>query len=152
MRKAIDAIESRSSDAFLTMVNKAAWLVGFTEQRLGWFLFFFEQVLGYESLEQREAGIRQRFSSPGAGGYLVRLLLKLYRPQNELVETAGLLLSVDRTVALSLLALDDLIDESVLVTTRQIVGFSIQVIAGNDQAADIGAVRWRIDASGDYRR
>jgi NADP-dependent 3-hydroxy acid dehydrogenase YdfG len=123
VEKAIRAIETQTPDAYLSLLNKAASLVAFTRHDLGWFLARLEHVMGYELVQQLESEIRQRFSRPGAAGYIARLLQKIYHdePANELTDAAGSLHSVDRGVSLYLLALDDLLDDAVLVMTRDVV-------------------------------
>jgi NADP-dependent 3-hydroxy acid dehydrogenase YdfG len=105
VEKAIRAIETQTPDAYLSL------------------------LMGYELVQQLEAEIRQRFSGPNAEGYIERLERRLRRrlrrkilyniPVNELTDAAGSLHSVDRGVSLYLLALDDLLDDAVLVMTRE---------------------------------
>ena len=134
VEKAIQAIESGKLNAFLSLLNNATWLVGFTQQDLAYFLMVLEWEMGFQLVQQLESEIRQLFEGPGAGD-INRLLHKLdaHQPANELIQAAALLLSIDRGVALYLLALDDLVDPAVLASTRQRALISKQAV--NDGSA-----------------
>lgn len=130
VEKAIRAIESQTPDAYLSLLSKAAYLIGFTRQEMGVFLRVLEVVMGHELVQQLEAEIRERFRRPDAAGYIARLLKKICDgPSNELTDAAGSLYSVDRGVSLYLLALDALLDDAVLVSTRQAVESYRQSVA-----------------------
>lgn len=121
VEKAIQAIESGTPNAFLSLLNNATWLVGFTQQDLAYFLLVLEWEMGFQLVQQLESEIRQLFEGPGGAGYINRLLHKLdvRPPANELIQAAALVLAIDRGVALNLLALDDLLDPAILASTRQ---------------------------------
>ncbi len=132
VQRAVDAIESGTEEAFLSMLNRAAWLVGFTRQDLGWLFLFVEQVLGYQFLVDFETQARSILSHPGQlGMYRTRLAGLAQRDEvNELEQAAQLLFSLDPTVALYLLALNDAMPPATLPVARQIVD------AGNQSLAD----------------
>jgi len=120
VEKAIQAIESGNPNAFLSLLNNATWLVGFIQQDLAYFLLVLEWQMGFQLVQQLESEITQLLQGPGGIGYINRLLRKLDEPQpNEIIQSAALLLSIDRGAALNLLALDDLLDPAVVASTRQ---------------------------------
>ena len=88
--------------------------------------------MGWELVVELEATIKEKFNQPGAEGYVNRLLKKIHiqGSVNELVDGATFLQSVDWSVALSLLALDDLLDKGVLDTTRGKIEAENQSFAG----------------------
>lgn len=132
VQRAVDAIESGTEDSFLSMLNKAAWLIGFTRQDLGWLFLFVEQVLGFQFLDDFEPVARALLSHPrGQRKYMARIRQLANRDDlNELEEAAGLLASLDPTAAVYLLALNDAMPPDALPTARQIVA------AGNQGLAD----------------
>jgi NAD(P)-dependent dehydrogenase (short-subunit alcohol dehydrogenase family) len=119
--KAIQAIERRQSSVFLSLLNKAAWLLGTTHQELSGFLTMLELVMRYRSVQQAESAFRAAATRPGGQVYIAGLLRKLEsaRRPNELIAAATLLLSFDRAAALFLLALDDRVSEATLASARQ---------------------------------
>ena len=131
VQRAVDAIESGSEDAFLSMLNRAAWLIGFTHQDLGWLFLFVEQVLGFQFLVDFETQARALLSHPRQQGrYQSRLARLAHRDDlNELELAAKLLASLDPTAALYLLALNDMMPADTLPIARQIVDAGNQSIA-----------------------
>lgn len=121
VEKSIRAIETGAPEAFLSLLNKAAWMIGFTQVELGFFLTQLENAMTWQFKQHMEAEIRQTLKGPGASGYIAHLLRRLRdsRRNNELVVAARYLLSADQSVALYLLALDDRLDESVYVAAKQ---------------------------------
>jgi NAD(P)-dependent dehydrogenase (short-subunit alcohol dehydrogenase family) len=121
VEKAVRAIETQTPEAFLSLLNKAAWMTGFTRAELGLFLTSFENALGWGHVQQSESQIKQALSQPGAQGEIERLLGKLSdgTPRNELLDAAEYLRSLDPSVSLYLLALDDLLDDAVFAAVKQ---------------------------------
>jgi hypothetical protein len=121
VEKAVRAIETQTPEAFLSLLNKAAWMTGFTRAELGLFLTSFENALGWGHVQQSESQIKQALSQPGAQGEIDRLLGKLSdgTPRNELLDAAEYLRSLDPSVSLYLLALDDLLDDAVFAAVKQ---------------------------------
>jgi hypothetical protein len=134
--KVVQAIERGDRNVFLSLLNKAAWLVAATHQRLCGFLTVLELLLRASVVQLLESEFRQTVSQSGAAGYMNRLLAKLNRSHggNELTDTASLLLSLDRDVSLFLLALDDRLDEETLSIARRRSGAFYQT-AGDGTAA-----------------
>jgi NAD(P)-dependent dehydrogenase (short-subunit alcohol dehydrogenase family) len=119
--KIVSAIETQTPEAFLSKLNKAAWMIGFSRVELGLFLTMLENSLGWRLVQRLESEIRQAFKGPGTANYAARLLRKLGGPQanNELVDAARYLLSADKSIALYLLAFDDLLDEAAYAAAKQ---------------------------------
>jgi hypothetical protein len=119
--KAIQAIERRRPIVFLSLLNRAAWLLGTTHQELSGLLTMLELVMRYRPVQQAEAVFREAITRRGGQAYIAGLLGKLEstRPRNELIAAATLLLSFDRAAALFLLALDDRVADATLATARQ---------------------------------
>lgn len=131
VEKVVNGIERGTINLFLSLLNQAAWLIGFTHQELGWFLTTLEQELGYERVLKAEREIKRKLARRGAGAYVNRLLRKIRRrgKVNELVQTATLLQSLDWSVAIFLLALDDHLDKNEVTETRETIAFRNQGIA-----------------------
>jgi NAD(P)-dependent dehydrogenase (short-subunit alcohol dehydrogenase family) len=136
--KVVQAIERGDRNVFLSLLNKAAWLVAPTHQRLCGFLTVLELLLRSSVVQQLESEFRQTVSQSGAAGYMNRLLARLNRAdgRNELADAASLLLSLDRDVSLFLLAIDDRLDEQTLSIARRRSGAFYQT-AGDGTAAQL---------------
>jgi NAD(P)-dependent dehydrogenase (short-subunit alcohol dehydrogenase family) len=135
--RAIQAIERKRPNVFLSLLNRSAWLLGATHQELCGFLTMLELVMRHQAVHRAETDFRTAVRRPGAAGYLTRLLRKLGDSgRNELVAAASLLVSLDRGAALFLLALDDRLDAATLATTRQRTAEFFEN-AGNGNAAQL---------------
>lgn len=121
VEKVVRAIETKTSEAFLSVLNKAAWMIGFTRVQLGGFLVMIENGLPWSYKQQLEPAIKRSLKGPDAPAYISHLLRKLGDKQasNELVEAARYVMSMDESVALYLLALDDRLDSATLAAIRQ---------------------------------
>jgi NAD(P)-dependent dehydrogenase (short-subunit alcohol dehydrogenase family) len=119
--KAIQAIERKRPSVFLSLLNRAAWLLGTTHQELSGFLTMLELVMRHQLVQGVESDFRTSLGSEGAAIYVARLMRKFAQPRqrNELIASSALLLSLDRAAALFLLALDERLDKRTLATARQ---------------------------------
>jgi hypothetical protein len=118
--KAIQAIERRRPLVFLSLLNRAAWLLGNTHQELSGFLTMLELVMRHQPVQRAESEFRTALARATAPAYVARLIRKL-RPggqRSELIAAATLLLSLDRASALFLLALDDRVAGATLASAR----------------------------------
>ncbi len=135
--KAIQAIEQKRPNVFLSLLNRAAWVLGATDQQLCGFLTMLELVMRHQSVQRAETDFRAALRRAGAAGYVARLLRRLYASgRTELITAASLLLSLDRGAALFLLALDDRLDAGTIATTRQRTAAFFEN-AGNGNSAQL---------------
>ena len=136
--KAIQAIEQKQPNVFLSLLNRAAWLLGATHQELTGFLTMLELVMRHQLVQRIESDFRSAQRSDGAATYIARLVRKLNDPsrRNELTAAATLLHSLDPVAALFLLALDDQLAATTLSTARQRTTQFFQN-AGNGVAAQL---------------
>jgi NAD(P)-dependent dehydrogenase (short-subunit alcohol dehydrogenase family) len=119
--KAIQAIERKRPNVFLSLLNKAAWLLGPTHQELSGFLTMLELVARHQPVQRLESEFRSAVTAAGASGVIGRLLEKLQHGsrRNELITASALLLSLDRGAALFLLRLDDRLGAATLAAARE---------------------------------
>jgi NAD(P)-dependent dehydrogenase (short-subunit alcohol dehydrogenase family) len=136
--KAIQAIERRRPNVFLSLLNKAAWILGSTHQQLCGFLTMLELVMRHQPVQRLESHFRASLASVTAAEYVTRLLRKLRQspPRNELITAAARLASFDPSCALFLLALDNAVDEATLAAARQRTQ-QFFLNAGNGTAAQL---------------
>jgi NAD(P)-dependent dehydrogenase (short-subunit alcohol dehydrogenase family) len=136
--KAIQAIEQKRSNVFLSLLNKAAWLLGPTHQELSGFLTMLELVMRHQPVQRVESEFRDSVTRTGASGYVGRLLERVQhgKRRNELTTAASLLLSLDQATALFLLRLDDRVGASTLATARERTRLFFQN-AGDGTAAQL---------------
>jgi NAD(P)-dependent dehydrogenase (short-subunit alcohol dehydrogenase family) len=135
--KAIQAIEQKRHNVFLSLLNRAAWLLGATHQELSGFLTMLELVVRAQPVQQLESTFRSAVRGDRGPIYVARLLRRLAdQRQNELTSAASLLVSLDRGAALFLLALDDQLAASIVSATRQRTQLFFEN-AGNGTAAQL---------------
>jgi NAD(P)-dependent dehydrogenase (short-subunit alcohol dehydrogenase family) len=136
--KAIRAIERRRPTVFLSLLNKAAWLLGPTHQELSGFLTMLELVARHQPIQRIESEFRSSMAGAEASRHIARLLEKVQRGKrrNELITAAALLLSLDHATALFLLRLDDRVAAATLAAARERTRLFFQN-AGDGSAAQL---------------